>query len=115
MPNAAEPAVRPCRGGEGNLPNLRIEGHEVRDEDIAGLSPLKHRSLNMPGRYGFHHLRPVGGSLRSPRAPDAPELDEDDGGQDRPSEPTRAPSRLAAAIVPFRERAARCRCPRRLR
>nr|WP_259471610.1 transposase [Streptomyces shenzhenensis] len=32
---------------------LQAEGHETRDEDIARLSPLKHRHLNLLGRYGF--------------------------------------------------------------
>ncbi|HZF91645.1 MAG TPA: Tn3 family transposase [Streptomyces sp.] len=29
---------------------LRAEGHEIGDEDIARLSPLKHRNLNVLGR-----------------------------------------------------------------
>ncbi|MEV0775889.1 Tn3 family transposase [Streptomyces sp. NPDC050428] len=44
---------------------LRAEGHEVRDEDIARLSPLKHRNLKA--------LRPL-------RDPDAAGLDDDDDG-----------------------------------
>nr|WP_247706354.1 transposase [Streptomyces liliiviolaceus] len=32
---------------------LRAEGHEPREEDIARRSPLKHRSLNLLGRYSF--------------------------------------------------------------
>jgi len=32
---------------------LKAEGHEIRDEDIARLSPLKHRNLNVLGRYSF--------------------------------------------------------------
>ncbi|MER6945930.1 Tn3 family transposase [Nonomuraea sp. NPDC000554] len=32
---------------------LRAEGHEIREEDIARLSPLKHRNLNLLGRYSF--------------------------------------------------------------
>ncbi|MEU6593204.1 Tn3 family transposase, partial [Streptomyces sp. NPDC046881] len=43
---------------------LRAEGHEIRDEDIARLSPLKHRNLNVPGRYGFTASTPAGGALR---------------------------------------------------
>jgi hypothetical protein len=31
------------------LRRLRTEGHEIRDEDIARLSPLKHRNLNVLG------------------------------------------------------------------
>ncbi|MBB5125256.1 hypothetical protein FHS32_001988 [Streptomyces albaduncus] len=30
---------------------LQDGGHEIRDEDIARLSPLKHRNLNLLGRY----------------------------------------------------------------
>lgn len=63
---------------------LRAEGHEIRDEDIARLSPLKHRNLNLLGRYSFSASTPAVGALRPLRDPDAPELDEDDdgGGQD---------------------------------
>jgi Tn3 transposase DDE domain len=31
---------------------LKAEGHEIRDEDIARLSPLKHRNLNLVDRFG---------------------------------------------------------------
>ncbi|MDX3798565.1 Tn3 family transposase [Streptomyces sp. AK04-3B] len=34
---------------------LRAEGREIRDEDAARLSPLKHRNLNVLGR---HHYKP---------------------------------------------------------
>ncbi|WP_262371310.1 Tn3 family transposase [Streptomyces sp. WAC01526] len=62
---------------------LKAEGHEIRDEDIARLSPLKHRNLNLLGRYGFTASTPAAGALRPLRDPDAPELDEDDdGGQE---------------------------------
>jgi hypothetical protein len=57
---------------------LRAEGHEIRDEDIARLSPLKHRNLNLLGRYSFTASTPAAGVLRPLRHPDAPELDEDD-------------------------------------
>ena len=59
---------------------LRAEGHEIRDEDIARLSPLKHRNLNVLGRYSFTALTPVGGGLRPLRDPDAAGLDDDGGG-----------------------------------
>lgn len=59
---------------------LRAEGHEVRDEDLARLSPLKHRNLNLLGRYSFTASAPAAGALRPLRDPDAPELDEDDDG-----------------------------------
>ncbi|WDT60271.1 Tn3 family transposase [Streptomyces sp. G7(2002)] len=62
---------------------LKAEGHEIRDEDIARLSPLKHRNLNLLGRYSFTASTPAAGALRPLRDPDAPELDEDDdGGQE---------------------------------
>lgn len=52
---------------------LRAEGHEIREEDIARLCPLKHRNLNLLGRCSF-----TAGALRPLRDPDAPELDEDE-------------------------------------
>ncbi|MFE9139439.1 hypothetical protein [Streptomyces sp. NPDC007355] len=50
----------------------------VREEDIARLSPLKHRNLNLLGRYSFTASTPAAGALRPRRDPDTPELDEDD-------------------------------------
>jgi hypothetical protein len=41
---------------------LRAEGHELRDEDIARLSPLKHRNLNVLGRYSFTATVPASGA-----------------------------------------------------
>jgi hypothetical protein len=61
---------------------LRAEGQEIRDEDVARLSPLKHRNLNVLGRYSFTASTPAAGALRPLRDPDAPELDEDDGSED---------------------------------
>lgn len=61
---------------------LRAEGHELRDEDIARLSPLKHRNLNLLGRYSFTASVPAAGALRPLRDPDAPELDEDEEGEE---------------------------------
>ncbi|MEV3999053.1 Tn3 family transposase [Streptomyces halstedii] len=60
---------------------LRAEGHEIRDKDIARLSPLKHRNLNPLGRCSFTASIPAADALRPLRDPDAPELDEDDDGQ----------------------------------
>lgn len=57
---------------------LRAEGHDIRDEDIARLSPLKHKNLNCLGRYNFTASQPVDG-LRPLRDPDAVDLDDDDG------------------------------------
>ncbi|MEU2840482.1 Tn3 family transposase [Streptomyces sp. NPDC007076] len=59
---------------------LRAEGHETRDEDIARLSRLKHRNLNLLGRYSFTASSPAADALRPLRDPDAPELDEDETG-----------------------------------
>ncbi|MCX4548221.1 MULTISPECIES: Tn3 family transposase [unclassified Streptomyces] len=60
---------------------LRAEGHEIRDEDVARLSPLKHRNLNVLGRYSFTASVPRDG-LRPLRDPDAVDLDDDDDGND---------------------------------
>jgi hypothetical protein len=54
---------------------LRAEGHEIRDEDVTRLSPLKHKNLNVLGRYSFTASTPAGrcatrtppGSTRSRR------------------------------------------------
>jgi hypothetical protein len=35
------------------LTQLRREGHPVRDEDAAPLSPLVHEHINVLGRYSF--------------------------------------------------------------
>lgn len=43
---------------------LRAEGHEIRDGEGARLSPLKHKNLNVLGRYNFIAFVPVGGSRR---------------------------------------------------
>ncbi|MYQ69314.1 Tn3 family transposase [Streptomyces sp. SID4950] len=36
---------------DASVEALRAEGHEIRDEDFARLSPLKHRNLNLLGRW----------------------------------------------------------------
>ncbi|MCZ4512519.1 Tn3 family transposase [Streptomyces sp. ActVer] len=54
---------------------------QLRDEDIARLSPLKHRNLNLLCRYSFTASTPAAGVLRPLRDPDGPELDEDDDGR----------------------------------
>ncbi|KAK1184508.1 Tn3 family transposase [Streptomyces sp. NBS 14/10] len=62
---------------------LRAEGYEIREENIARLSLLKHRNLNLLGRYSFTASTLAAGALRPLHDPDAPELDEDDdGGQE---------------------------------
>jgi Tn3 transposase DDE domain-containing protein len=52
------------------LDQLRAEGFDVRDEDVARLSPLGH--INMLGRYAFTLPEPVArGVLRPLRSPAA--------------------------------------------
>lgn len=70
---------RPLWVPSGGLASSRAEGHEIRDEDVARLSPLKHRNLNCLGRYSFTASQPVDG-LRPLRDPDAVDLDDDDDG-----------------------------------
>ncbi|MCC3769539.1 hypothetical protein [Streptomyces sp. UNOC14_S4] len=50
-------------------------------EDVARLSPLKFKNLNVLGRYSFTPSTPTQG-LRPLRNPDAPELDDEDGAED---------------------------------
>lgn len=38
---------------EAVLDQLLAEGYEIRDEDVARLSPLIHEHINMLGRYSF--------------------------------------------------------------
>jgi TnpA family transposase len=59
---------------EAALQQLRDEGIEVRDEDVARLSPLVHHHINFQGRYSFALSEAVArGELRPLRDPD--ELD----------------------------------------
>ncbi|BFP50705.1 hypothetical protein SCMC78_05120 [Streptomyces sp. CMC78] len=60
---------------------LRAEGHEISDEDVARLSPLKFKNLNVLGRYSFTPSTPSQG-LRPLRDPDAPELDDEEAGDE---------------------------------
>lgn len=56
------------------LDQLRAEGHEIRDEDEARLSPLGTGHINVLGRYHFELLEPVArGELRPLRDPAAPD------------------------------------------
>jgi TnpA family transposase len=60
---------------EAALKQLRDEGVEVRDEDVARLSPLVYQHINFQGRYSFALTEDVArGELRPLRDPDA--LDE---------------------------------------
>lgn len=47
---------------------LRAQGHHVRDEDAARLSPLKTSHLNVLGRYAITATQPTAG-LRPLRDP----------------------------------------------
>lgn len=40
---------------------VRAEGHDIKDEDVARLPPLKHRNVNCLGRYSFTASQPVDG------------------------------------------------------
>ncbi|MBT2510039.1 hypothetical protein J7I98_30120 [Streptomyces sp. ISL-98] len=53
--------------------------HDVLDEDVARVSPLKHANLNCLGRYSFAARSPRGG-LRPLRDPATVHLDGDDEG-----------------------------------
>nr|WP_245699952.1 transposase [Streptomyces roseifaciens] len=60
---------------------LRTEGHDIKDEDLARLSPLKDRHINFLGRYLFNITASgPGQGLRPLRDPDAFEDDADDEG-----------------------------------
>ncbi|GGW13433.1 hypothetical protein GCM10018980_72340 [Streptomyces capoamus] len=68
------------------------KGHDLQEEDIARLSPLEHRNLNLLGRYSFTASTPDAGALRPLRDPDTQKLDEDDDGGGLDQFPT-APAR----------------------
>ena len=52
------------------LRQLRLEGFDVRDDDVARLSPLGHEHINMLGRYTFTLPPPIAqGELRPLRNP----------------------------------------------
>src|SRR3954465_11211128 len=56
---------------------LGAEGHEVRPEDVARLSPLGFKHVNMLGRYAFTLPDPVArGELRPLRDPRVAGIDE---------------------------------------
>lgn len=58
---------------------LRAEGHDLKDEDVARLSPLKDRHINFLGRYLFNiKATGPGQGLRPFRDPDADEEENDD-------------------------------------
>ena len=52
------------------LNQLRVEGFDVRDDDVARLSPLGFDHINMLGRYAFILPDPIArGELRPLREP----------------------------------------------
>ena len=54
------------------LDRLRQDGYDVRDEDVARLSPLLHEHINTLGRYTFSVPEAVAkGELRPLRDPEA--------------------------------------------
>lgn len=59
------------------LRSLRAQGYEVRDEDIARLSPFIRKHIRVHGRYSFYRP-PSGSGFRPLRAPDSPEDPDDD-------------------------------------
>jgi Tn3 transposase DDE domain len=55
---------------EAAVEQLRREGQEVREEDVARLSPLAHEHINMLGRYACAvHESVARGELRPLRNP----------------------------------------------
>lgn len=57
---------------DGAVNQLRADGFDVRDEDVARLSPFVRHHVNMLGRYSFQ-LPELPGGLRPLRGPDAAE------------------------------------------
>lgn len=57
---------------------LREVGTEVKDEDLARLSPLKAKHLNVLGRYSFLPAVPGGGMLWALRDPADADADTED-------------------------------------
>jgi TnpA family transposase len=57
---------------DATVAQLRAQGHPVRDEDAARLSPLKAKHLNVLGRYAITASQPGEGlrPLRDPSTPD---------------------------------------------
>ncbi|CCK32828.1 hypothetical protein BN159_8450 [Streptomyces davaonensis JCM 4913] len=56
------------------LTQLCADGFDVRDEDVARLSPFVRHHINMLGRYSFQ-LPELPGGMRPLRHPDAGEDD----------------------------------------
>ena len=61
---------------DASLAPLCFEGHSVKDEDVASLSPLVHEHINMLGGYSFAVPESViKGNLRPLRNPKEEEYD----------------------------------------
>jgi hypothetical protein len=58
------------------LAELRRTGYPVREEDVARLSPLGYKHLNVLGRYAF--TAPPAGQLRPLRDPSTTDDDEEE-------------------------------------
>ncbi|MBT2676360.1 hypothetical protein J7E95_37380 [Streptomyces sp. ISL-14] len=71
-----------CHGKRGTIHQAYRDGVEDQLGSLR-LSPLKHRNLNLLGRYSFTASTPAAGALRPLSDADALELDEDDEGADR--------------------------------
>jgi len=54
--------------------------HDVLNEDVARLSPLKHANLNVLGRYSFSASPPAGGGLRPLLDPAPADTNDDEEG-----------------------------------
>ncbi|MFJ8075523.1 hypothetical protein ACIQ7Q_16675 [Streptomyces sp. NPDC096176] len=69
------------RGPCGPGPHDIAEGHDIKDEDVARLSPLKDRHVNFLGRCLCNiKARGPGRGLRPFRDPDAVDADHDEEG-----------------------------------
>ena len=58
------------------LEQLRAQGYEVQDDDVARLSPFAFKHVNFLGRYAF--TLPPAGPLRPLRDPEEPDDDDDE-------------------------------------
>lgn len=64
------PVLFNTRYMDAAITQLRADGFDVRDEDVARLSPFVRHHVNMFGRYSFQ-LPELPGGLRPLRDPDA--------------------------------------------
>lgn len=66
--HAAPQTCVPTRYMDAAVKQLRADGFDVRDEDVARLSPFVRHHINLLGRY-FFQLPDLPGGLRPLRAP----------------------------------------------